>query len=229
MTAWRVPVAGGARDHWEAIGRGDGMPKLYFTYGAMNCGKSAALLQVANNYEERGMGVIVVKPSVDTKGGRSVTSRLGVSREADVLLGAGDSPIDAVLPMATERHASCVLVDEAQFLTPGQVDGLHEIAYGMGLPVMCYGIRTDYLGHGFPGSIRLLEVADELRELRTICRCGKRATMNMRKVGGHPDFSPDGGQIGIDGNGGVTYESVCPRCWNEALREWHRSHVPAAT
>lgn len=197
------------------------MSKLYFTYGAMNCGKSAALLQVANNYEERGMSVLVVKPAVDTKGGNKVTSRLGVSRPVDVLLGKDAMVLDVVLPAAIGRHASCILVDEAQFLSERQVDDLHEIAYESGIPVMCYGIRTGYLGTGFPGSIRLLEVADELRELRTICRCGKRATMNIRKVDGKPDFADVGHQLAIDdGTTDAVYESVCPRCWHRAKTEW---------
>lgn len=201
------------------------MSKLYFTYGAMNCGKSAALLQVANNYEERGMTVIVAKPAVDTKGGDAVTSRLGVSRPVDVLIDAGDSVRDVVLPVALAKRASCILVDEAQFLSEGQVDGLHEIAYDDGIPVMCYGIRTGYRGTGFPGSIRLLEVADELRELRTICRCGKRATMNVRKVNGKPDFTDVGSQLAIDdGMTGAVYESVCPRCWHQAKMKWLREN-----
>lgn len=213
-------------DGWRADGDvGDdlAMSKLYFTYGAMNCGKSAALLQVANNYEERGMSVLVAKPSIDTKGGDMVTSRLGVSRHADVLLGVDASVLGVVLPAAVRRNASCVLVDESQFLSARQVDELHEIAYEHGIPVMCYGIRTGYMGAGFPGSIRLLEVADELRELRTICRCGKRATMNLRKVDGKPDFTDTGSQLAIDdGTAGATYESVCPMCWHRARMEWER-------
>ena len=199
------------------------MSKLYFTYGAMNCGKSAALLQVANNYEERGMSVLVVKPAVDTKGGDKVTSRLGVSRPVDILLAKDAMVLDVVRHAAIARRTSCILVDEAQFLSEKQVDDFHEIAYEDGIPVMCYGIRTGYLGTGFTGSIRLLEVADELRELRTICRCGKRATMNIRKIDDKPDFADVGHQLAIDdGTTDAVYESVCPRCWHQAKMEWLR-------
>lgn len=199
--------------------------KMYFTYGAMNCGKSAALLQVAHNYEERGMKVILAKPSIDTKGGKKITSRLGVSRDVDVLI-LPDSDIIKLFSEHIKTHdISCILVDEAQFLAESQVDQLHEIAYRYDIPVMCYGIRTGFLGQGFDGSIRLLEIADELRELTTICHCGRRATMNMRLIDGKPDFTPIKNQYAIDnGEHNASYESVCPKCWHDAYDAWMKEH-----
>ena len=213
--------------------------KMYFTYGAMNCGKSATLLQVAHNYEERGMHVLLAKPSIDTKGERKIVSRLGVSRDVDLLIPPDADVIglicETMRAMARSdascdgtdggRYVSCVLVDEAQFLTVTQVDQLHRLAYLHDMPVMCYGIRTGFLGQGFEGSIRLLEIADELRELTTICHCGRRATMNLRLVDGRPDFTPICDQYAIDtGKDNATYESVCPRCWHAAHDEWQREH-----
>lgn len=191
------------------------MAKLYFRHGAMNSGKSTALLQAAHNYEERGQQVLIAKPLLDTKGGRELVSRLGVSREVDFLVAAEDS-----MALLFEGFRSriedgggkvaCLLVDEAQFLTPAQVDDLLRIAVLQDIPVLCYGLRTDFLTEAFPGSARLLEVAHSLEELKTICRCGRKAMYNARRVGQSFIFS--GEQISIDG---VTagYESLCPGCY----------------
>lgn len=192
------------------------MAKLYFRYGAMNSGKSTALLQAAHNYEERGQKVILAKPMIDTKGDRTIVSRLGVAREVDVIIGPAtdvvtliDIEADRVLRESGDQVA-CVLVDESQFLTPRQVDDLFIIAIKRNIPVLAYGIRTDFQTVAFPGSRRLLEIAHSLEELKTICRCGRKAVFNARKVGGK--FIFDGAQVAIDGVD-VTYESLCGECY----------------
>jgi len=195
--------------------------KLYFRYGAMNSGKSTGLLQAAFNYEERGQRVLLAKPSVDTKGDREIVSRLGVTREVDVVFtpdadvraavaDAGATDPDSARLDGMVRPVSCVLVDEAQFLTPRQVDDLLRVAVLDGIPVLAYGIRTDFRTEAFPGSARLLEVAHSLEELKTICRCGRKAVFNARKVDGR--FVFDGSQVAIDGVD-VTYESLCANCY----------------
>ncbi|MGO1359469.1 MAG: thymidine kinase, partial [Brevibacterium aurantiacum] len=200
------------------------MAKLYFRYGAMNSGKSTALLQAAFNYEERGQRVLLAKPHIDTKGAGEIVSRLGVTREVDFLIPAGSDvetiyrehadyvDHDALLESIDTPKASvaCLLIDEAQFLEPLQVDSLMRIATAISVPVMCYGIRTDFRTRAFPGSARLLEIAHTLEELKTICRCGRKAMFNGRLVDGQ--FIFDGDQVAIDGNA-VTYESLCPRCY----------------
>ncbi|MBD8702556.1 thymidine kinase [Frigoribacterium sp. CFBP9039] len=192
------------------------MAKLYFRYGAMNSGKSTALLQAAYNYEERGQRVVLAKPRVDTKGDDQIVSRLGVSRTADVAFAPGDDVLDvfcaerARVREATGSDIACLLVDEVQFLEPAQVDDLLRIAILEGVPVLAYGIRTDFRTTAFPGSRRLLEVAHSLEELKTICRCGRKAVFNARTIDGR--FVFDGDQVAIDGHE-VTYESLCGACY----------------
>ena len=198
------------------------MAKLYFRYGAMNSGKSTALLQAAFNYEERGQRVLLAKPAIDTKGDRDIVSRLGVTRAVDFLIApptrelfAAHVPATPRRPAAARGHGrdvSCLLVDEAQFLEPDQVDDLLRIALLDGVPVLAYGIRTDFQTVAFPGSRRLLEIAHSLEELKTICRCGRKAIFNARLVGGR--FVFDGDQVAIDGED-VTYESLCGVCYLE--------------
>lgn len=203
------------------------MAKLYFRYGAMNSGKSTALLQAAFNYEERGQRVLLAKPLVDTKGDDLIVSRLGVSRSVDFLIEPHDD-VEQLFKDSVERvdhealietlddpglPVSCLLIDEAQFLDPVQVDGLMRIAVYCRVPVMAYGIRTDFRTTAFPGSARLLETAHTLEELKTICRCGSKAMFNGRKVDDMFVFAGD--QVAIDGLD-VTYESLCPACY---LRE----------
>ncbi|MGS0563056.1 thymidine kinase [Microbacterium aurugineum] len=208
------------------------MAKLYFRYGAMNSGKSTALLQAAYNYEERGQQVLLAKPEIDTKGAAEIESRLGVTRQVDFLVGQADDARELFtqhrdrLRRSTDEEllpggpvdVACLLVDEAQFLTPSQVDDLFRIAVEDGVPVMAYGIRNDFLTHAFPGSARLLAIAHSLEELKTICRCGRKAVFNGRVVGGR--FVFDGDQVAID-EGAVgtaspeltTYESLCGTCY----------------
>ncbi|MDO4606450.1 MAG: thymidine kinase [Bowdeniella nasicola] len=198
------------------------MAKLYFRYGAMNSGKSTALLQAAYNYEERGQRVLVAKPRIDTKGDDAVVSRLGVSRQVDFLLSPdddarvvfqaharGDAP-GALVEHVDLPPVACLLVDEAQFFTPAQIDDFLRIAILDNVPVLAYGIRTDFRTRAFPGARRLLEVAHSLEELKTICRCGRKAMFNGRKVGDSYVFS--GEQVAIDGVA-VTYESLCGQCY----------------
>jgi thymidine kinase len=187
--------------------------KLYFRYGAMNSGKSTALLQTAFNYEERGQDAVLLKPRIDTKGADSVSSRLGMDRRVDILLDADESPREALASLIAERGpVACLLVDEAQFLSPWQIDELFRIAVLDGIPVLSYGIRTDFQTVAFPGARRLLEIAHSVEELKTICRCGRKAVFNARLVDGKFIFAGD--QVAIDGDV-VTYESLCGQCYLE--------------
>lgn len=185
------------------------MAKLYFRYSAMNSGKTTALIQAAFNYEERGMHPVVIKPSIDTKGGQALLTRLGLSRKVDILLRPNQSATKA---LAKYPNCHCVLVDEAQFLTPSQADELFWYATHQNVPVMAYGLRTDFQTKGFPGATRLLELAHELQELKTICRCGKKALLNGRKLNGA--FIFEGDQVAIDGEQSVEYESLCASCYS---------------
>ena len=204
--------------------------KLYFRFGAMNSGKSTSLLQAAYNYEERGQHVLLAKPLIDTKGADQIDSRLGVKRTVDFLVGPDDdiralfaehrarvrADAAATLVPESEEHevdVACFLIDEAQFLTRAQVDDLLRIAVLDGVPVLAYGIRSDFQTQAFPGSRRLLELAHSLEELKTICRCGRKALFNARLVGGR--FVFDGDQVAIDelSTERVTYESMCAECY----------------
>jgi len=192
--------------------------KLYFRYGAMNSGKSTALLQAAFNYEERGQQVLLAKPAIDTKGDNEIVSRLGVTRLVDFTVLPEDNLLaifasqQGLVAKRTGLPVSCLLVDEAQFFTEAQVDDLLRIAIVHNVPVLAYGIRTDFQTIAFPGSRRLLEIAHSLEELKTICRCGRKAVFNARKVGDRYVF--DGDQVAIDGEN-VTYESLCGSCYLE--------------
>ena len=189
------------------------MAKLYYRYGAMNSGKTTLMLQTAHNYEERGMKVLLVKPAIDLKGGDSVVSRLGGTRKVDILLKQDEDLYKIV--KKSHKDVSCILVDEAQFLEPIQVDQLMKIVVDFNIAVIAYGIRNDFQTKGFPGSVRLLEIAHSIEEIKTICRCGKKAIFNARFVNGK--LVASGGQVAIDGMGEVTYESVCPGCYYKLL------------
>lgn len=184
------------------------MAKLYFRYGAMNSGKSTGLMQVAHNYEERGMKVYLAKPRIDTKGGDILVSRLGVKRQVDFLIEEEDDLFDLFCRV---EPVDCILVDEVQFLTPKQIDELFRVTIECNIPVICYGLRTDFSLQGFPGSERLLLLAHSIEELKTICRCGKKAIFNGRKVNG--EFVFQGEQVAIDQGGDISYESLCGDCY----------------
>ena len=184
------------------------MSKLYFRYGAMNAGKSTAILQVAHNYEERGMKVILVKPEVDTKGDNKVVSRLNIERNVDIVLSKEEKLTDKI---DLNNKPNAIIIDEAQFLEEYQVDDLFYISKMYDIPVLCYGLRCDFMMKPFKGSSRLLQISDDIEELKTICKCGKKATQNLRIVNGVPTF--EGNQIEIDNQDEIKYESVCGKCY----------------
>lgn len=200
------------------------MAKLYFRYGAMNSGKSTALMQVAYNYEEQGMRVLILKPQIDTKGGDQLLSRLGVSRKADLIVHGEMDVFEAVRcdMQANARPLACVLCDESQFFTPQQAEQLFMVTVELNVPVICYGLRTDFSLKGFPGSTRLLELAHTIEEMKTICTCGRKAICNARKVNG--EFVFEGEQVAIDQENQVEYVSTCPQCYFEKRRAFYQKH-----
>ena len=195
------------------------MAKLYFRYGAMNCGKSTALIQVNYNYRERNMNTVIIKPAADTKGTDRVISRLKVERKVDILSTSKDNLYVMIENWQREKGlVHCVLVDEAQFLTHSQVDQLFEVAVIQDISVICYGLRTDFLLNGFEGSARLLLMAHSIEELKTICKCGQKAIANGRKIGGR--FVFEGAQVAIEGEANIEYESLCARCYFKYKKEY---------
>ena len=188
------------------------MSKLYFRYGAMNSGKSTHLMQVAHNYEERGMRVILIKPSTDKKGGDKLVSRLGVERKVDILCLEKMNIYEEIQKWQEVKFkVNCILVDEVQFMTKEQVDQLFKIAVVLDIPVICYGLRTDFMMEGFEGSTRLLLLAHSIEEMKTICKCGRKAILNGRKING--EFVFEGEQVAIDNIDNVQYESLCGHCY----------------
>ena len=188
------------------------MSKLYFRYGAMNSGKSTHLMQVAYNYEERGMKVIILKPKIDNKGGDTLVSRLGVNRQVDLLILENDNIFEIIDNyVKANKRIDCILVDEVQFMKSTQIDQLFEIAVKINIPIICYGLRTDFKRDGFEGSARLLLLAHSIEEMKTICSCGKKAIFNGRKI--NDKFVFEGEQIAIDEQNDVKYESLCGDCY----------------
>ena len=189
------------------------MAKLYFKYGAMGSSKSAQALITQFNYEEVGMSVWLIKPSIDDRDGADVIrSRIGLERHAQVI-----TPEDDIYA-AFERTggADVIIADEAQFFTPEQIDQLRAIVDEKDVPVLCFGLRTDFLTHFFPGARRLMELADSLTEIKTICACGSKATVNAR-LDETGRIVTEGGQILLGGND--RYVAMCHRCWKKAIRE----------
>jgi thymidine kinase len=189
------------------------MAKLYFYYSTMNAGKSTALLQASHNYEERGMRTLLFTAAIDSRQGGRIHSRIGIEREA--------RHFDASLELRAEILAehqrgalACVLVDESQFLTPAQVKQLTAVVDELNIPVLCYGLRTDFQGKLFPGSAQLLGWADNLVELKTVCHCGRKAIMNVR-VKADGVVEREGAQVEIGGN--ERYVSLCRRHFSQAL------------
>lgn len=197
------------------------MAKLYFYYAAMNAGKSTVLLQSSYNYRERGMRTLLFTPSVDTRWGTGrIESRIGL-RSGAVALAASDNLLARVRSEHATQPVACVLIDEAQFLTPEQVWQATDVADTLDIPVLCYGLRTDFQGKLFPGSGALLGLADDLTELKTICHCGRKATMNLRvDPAGHAVNR--GAQIEIGGND--RYMAMCRRHYKEALSAVNVTH-----
>lgn len=185
------------------------MAKLYFRYGAMNCGKTTALLQTAHNYSESGQRAIIMKPAVDTKMKSCVTSRLGISREVDLLVGEDNDLYEYFKKKDSELD--CILIDEVQFLTVAQIEQLYRVAVVLNIPVICYGLRADFRMDGFPASSRLLELAHSITEMKNVCSCGKKATCNLRLVNGIPVFK--GNQVEIDDSDFISYKAVCSECY----------------
>lgn len=194
------------------------MAKLHFRYGAMNSGKTAILIQTAFNYEERGQKVLIIKPGIDTKGNDTIVSRIGVSRKIDYLINNDDSVIDTL--KNNLKNINCILVDEVQFMTRKQIEELWYITKVFNIPVIGYGLRTDFKTNGFEGSIRMFELADELLEMPTICRCGKKARFNGRLI--NNEYVYDGDSICIDDKEDVTYESLCGSCYLKKVRKISR-------
>ena len=187
------------------------MAKLYFKYGAMGSSKTANALITKFNYEERGMKVWLIKPSIDVRDGAAVVrSRIGLSANAYI------ATPDEDLFAEYGKHTDCdvIIADECQFFTEKQVDELRRIVDELGVPVLCYGLRTDFLTRLFPGSRRLFEVADSITEIKTICACGKKAIVNAR-IDGTGKIVTEGGQILLGGND--SYVAMCHSCWKEAI------------
>lgn len=191
------------------------MAKLYFSYAAMNAGKSTLLLQASHNYWERGMKTAILIASFDDRAGRGrISSRIGLQADA-VPFDASDDLHAMIAAMHAEGALACVFVDEAQFLSESQVWQLARVADEIGIPVMAYGLRTDFQGKLFPGSRELLAIADELREVRTICHCGRKATM-VARLDGEGRVIRQGAQVDVGGN--EKYVSYCRRHWLELMR-----------
>ncbi len=194
------------------------MSKLYFRYGAMGCGKTMQLLQVAFNYEERGQKVCVIKPATDTKNGDKLLTRIGPERATDFCFSRDDDLY--ALVSKKYKDVDCILVDEAQFLTKEQVDQLLKITIKLKIPVMAYGLRLNFRMEdgGFDGATRLLQVAHDIEEIKTICECGHKATLNCRFLNGK--MVVDGPDILIDdGKSKIEYRALCPACFYKNLEE----------
>jgi thymidine kinase len=191
--------------------------KLYFRYAAMNAGKSTALLQAAHNYEERGMKVRLFTAAHDDRAGAGIIgSRLGLQRQVETF---GPQTVFDAEWLGTGY--ACVLIDEAQFLTPVQVRQLHRLAHAAHLPVLCYGLRSDFRGDAFPGAAALLTLADDLEEMKTICACARKASMNLR-VDDQGRRVQEGEQVVIGGN--ERYRAVCPSCFYSEVHD--PAHAP---
>ena len=188
------------------------MAKLYFKYGAMGSSKTAQALITKFNYEERGMSVWLIKPSTDDRAGATVIrSRIGLEAEAEVV-----RPTDDVRALYAQRgRRDVIIADECQFLTPVQIQQLRELVDEENVPVLCFGLRTDFQTHLFPGSRRLFELADSITEIKTICECGSKATVNAR-IGADGQVVTEGAQVMLGGND--SYVAMCHACWQKRIR-----------
>ena len=189
------------------------MAKLYFKYGAMGSSKSAQALITQFNYEELGMTVWLIKPSIDTRDGADIIkSRIGLARSAQIIT----PEQDIVKEYAKAGRHDVIISDEAQFFTPEQIDQLRELVDFEDIPVLCFGLRTDVLTHVFPGSKRLLELADSITEIKTVCACGRKATVNAR-IDENGRVITHGDQVFLGGND--SYVAMCHRCWKKKIRQ----------
>ena len=189
------------------------MAKLYFKYGAMGSSKSAQALITQFNYEELGMTVWLIKPSIDTRDGADIIkSRIGLARSAQIIT----PEQDIVKEYAKAGRHDVIISDEAQFFTPEQIDQLRELVDFEDIPVLCFGLRTDFLTHVFPGSKRLLELADSITEIKTVCACGRKATVNAR-IDENGRGITHGDQVFLGGND--SYVAMCHRCWKKRIRQ----------
>ncbi len=191
------------------------MAKMHFKYASMNSGKSIDLIRTAHNYEENGYKVLILKPAIDTKGDNTITSRVGLNRKVDMLLLYSDDILEKLKNKL--KDISCILIDEAQFLSIKQVEDLFLISKACNIPVLCYGLRTNFKMESFAGSKRLLELADILEEITTLCSCGEIARYVSRKVG--DNFVQDGEEIIIDGTENITYVPLCGKCYLEKVNK----------
>ena len=193
------------------------MAKLHFKYGTMNSGKSIDLIRTAHNYEEVGYEVIVMKPIIDTKGNDKLDSRIGLQRKVDILIQENDSILKLIKEKLTEKTA-CIFVDEAQFLSKNQIDELFFITKKINIPVICYGLRTNFMAEYFEGSRRLLEISDVLEELKTLCKCKEIARFAARKI--NNEYVSFGNEIEIDGkNKNIDYEPLCGKCYLQKVKK----------
>ena len=197
------------------------MAKLYFRYGAMGCGKTRDIMKVWHNYEEKGKRAIIIKPGVDTKGNDKIVSRDNSELKVDFLVGKDVNIYTLISGYIVDNNLNCILVDEAQFLEPHQVEELTDICDLLDITVMCYGLRSDFQNKLFPGSASLFVYANEIEEIKTICQCGDGAIHNVRFNKEH-EIVLEGEQVVIDGAGDDTYESMCRNCRKKLVREKKR-------
>ena len=192
------------------------MGKLSFKYGVMGSGKSTELLQIIHNYQKHGLSPLTLKPENDRIDGHLIQSRLGISKMADYCFNSQSNLLALIGAFSQLNEIDCIIIDEAQFLTTKQIEDLFRISIEFDLDVLCYGLKLDFTGKCFAGSGRLLELANEISEIETICSCGEPAKFNIRMVNGQPVFT--GEQVIIDNNKGgtITYEAVCPRHFCDA-------------
>lgn len=190
------------------------MAKLYFKYGTMDSSKSAQALMTKFNYEEKGRNVWLIKPYADTRGGKKVCSRIGLEAEADVI-SRTDDLYDGFIT-GIHRNADVIIADECQFFSPEQIDELRRIVDEFDVPVLCFGLRTDFQTKLFPGSRRLFELADSITEIKTICACGKKATVNAR-FDKNRRIVTKGDQVYIGGN--ESYDAMCHQCFKRLLNK----------
>ena len=200
------------------------MAKLYYKFGAMKCGKTRDLIKTWYNYHEKGLNLIIIKPGDDKKAGENIQSRAKEELKTDYVVPSDVDLYNLIAKHMINNNLDGILVDEAQFLAPHQVDELADVVDNFNIPVMCYGLRADFVSNLFPGSKRLFEIADVLEELKAVCKCGEKATYNLRLDKNEKgEFIPvfDGPQVSIDGIDS-DYDSVCRPCYKKLKKEYKK-------